>query len=397
MELYQRGVAAAQAEDWGAYLAAMDSASALAPAQPALLRHRAQALAQLKRPEEAIALLAQFLDLRVVSDLESYADLASLQTHPKWPELLAKAAANREPSGSMQHAFEIAVDDLIPEGIAYDATSDRFYVSSVAQRTIVRVDRSGRAEPLFAAGEHGYLSGLGLAIDAQRRRLWAVSDAPLDAGLFTQELAGRSAVHVFDLESGALVHRHEFPASDGHSLNDIAILPGGDAVASGAASGAILHLPADGGPAQVLLPAGSLPGANGLCIGGDGKTLYVSQYTIGIRRVELSTLAVSPATSRTNFTTCGVDGLYWYEDSLVAVQNYMGLDRVVRFRFEQGEIGCVEVLVGRQPIFVDPTTGCVIGDEFFFIANSKVEPFLRRPDPAARGGFGRASICRVKL
>jgi sugar lactone lactonase YvrE len=177
----------------------------------------------------------------------------------------------------------------------------------------------------------------------------------------------------------------------------VAILPDGDAVVTGAASGALLRMAAAGGEASVLLPPGSLVGANGLCVSGDGKALYVSQYTVGIQRVDLATLAVTPATQRTDFTTCGVDGLYWHQDSLLAIQNYMGLDRVVRFRFADGEIGEAEVLVARQPIFVDPTTGCILDGEFFFIANSKVEPFLRRPDPTTRSGFGRASIARVRL
>ncbi|MBK9472315.1 MAG: hypothetical protein IPO18_08525 [bacterium] len=68
--------------------------------------------------------------------------------------------------------------------------------------------RDGTASDFITPGAHGYLAGLGVAVDAQRRRLWAVSTAQADDGLFDAATVATSAVHVFDLDTGSLLWRH---------------------------------------------------------------------------------------------------------------------------------------------------------------------------------------------
>ncbi|MBK9472316.1 MAG: hypothetical protein IPO18_08530 [bacterium] len=111
-----------------------------------------------------------------------------------------------------------------------------------------------------------------------------------------------------------------------------------------------------------------MPGANGLCVGPRGDCLYVSAYLLGIMRVDLGDGVISAAAvPGADFTTSGVDGLYLLPDGtgLIAVQNFLGLDRVARFRLRaDGLVDDCRVLTARQEMFVDPTTGALAADGF---------------------------------
>jgi sugar lactone lactonase YvrE len=395
--IYGEAVAAAGRQDWPAYLDAVERARALAPGQPALERRRAEALAQLGRADEAMAILRAMTGWGVELPLGKNELLAPLRERADWPALVAAASEALRPRGAMTPSFTVPQGDLIPEGIAYDPVDDVFYLSSIARRKIVRVNRDGRGVDLIAPDGHGFLAGLGLAVDAGRRRLWAVSTAQPDDGLFNEATNHTSAVHVFDLATGGLLWRYFTAQADSFGLNDICVLPGGGAAASVSDRGLVLRFGPDGGAPVALTAPGSLPGANGLCVGPGGDCLYVSAYVLGVMKVDLRTGAVTAATvPGADFTTSGVDGIYLVDGGLVAVQNYMGLDRVARFTLrDDGMIdGCVP-LVSRQEMFVDPTTGAIAPDGFHFIADSYVSPFYAREDKGVMTGFGRSRVMRV--
>ena len=397
--LYEEAVAAAVRKDWPAYLSAVDQALALAPGQPALQRRRAEAFAQLGRADEAMTVLRAMTGWGVELRLEANELLAPLRERADWPGLVAAATNALQPRGAMTLSFTVPQADLVPEGIAYDPVDDVFYLGSVARRKIVRVNRDGHAVDLIAADEHGFLAGLGLAVDAGRRRLWAVSTAQPDDGMFNAATVHTSAVHVFDLATGALLWRHFTAQADSIGLNDICVLPDGGAVASVSDRGMVLRFGPDGGAPVALTRPGSLPGANGLCVGPGGDCLYVSAYVLGVMKVDLGNGAVTAATvPGADFTTSGVDGLYLADGALIAVQNYMGLDRVAKFRLRaDGLIDGCRPLVARQEIFVDPTTGAIAPDGFHFIADSYVSPFYAREDKNVMTGFGRTRVMRVGL
>lgn len=392
--LYEDAVAAAGRSDWPAYLSAVEGALVAAPGHPALERRRAEALVQLGRLDEAAGVLRGLAGWGVKFKLEDNDLLAPLRARADWAGIVSAAAASLAPAGAMTQTFTLPLDDFIPEGIAWDPRRDVFYMGSVAQRKIVRVDRAGVCTDVIASGEHGYMEGLGLAVDAARDRLWAVSVAAAEDSL----RAGRSAVHVFDLATGALVWSWTSRAEDAFGFNDVCVLPDGGAAVSASERGLVLRFAADGGAPVAVAAPGAVPAANGICVAPDGAHLYVSAWGLGIMRLGLADGVVEPAcVAGVGFTTVGVDGLYLVGGSLVAVQNYGGLDRVARFSLgADGLIDGCTVLVSRQPSFVDPTTGAPARDGFHFIANSYVTPFFERKDKAVVTGFGKSSVMRVE-
>ena len=56
--------------------------------------------------------------------------------------------------------------DLVPEGIAYSAKSDAFYLTSVTKSKIIAVDRkTGEQSEFITENEFGYQPGAGIWVD----------------------------------------------------------------------------------------------------------------------------------------------------------------------------------------------------------------------------------------
>lgn len=387
LQAYQRGMEAREAGDLRLYIDMMGRALRYHPAHPILLRHLAQGHARLGELDAALEWLDEVLAVGADVDFDAYEDLAPLREHPTWNEFLKRREQLRQPRGEAVERIVTSERGIIPEGIAYDPHDDVFYLSSVAQRKIVRVFRDGSVRDFIAPGQDGYLSGLGLEVDADRRELWACSAALAPEDLFEEDEQGRAAVHRYDLETGRLIAAFGLaPEGDmSQNLNDLTVHPSGDVYVTSAADGALYVVRHDGEGLEIFLQRGSIPGANGITLTDDGSALYVAKYALGVVRVELETREFADVRHPGTFTMAGVDGLYYDDGSLLAVQNLAELDRVVRFQLGPGGEEAVEcqVLIARHPEFVDPTTGVVVGDRFYFIANSQVEPYLSAGDPSS--------------
>ena len=80
-------------------------------------------------------------------------------------------------------------------------------------------------------------------------------------------------------------------------------------------------------------------------------------------------------------------------------RNYAGLDRAAAFRLDESgsRVAEVRVLEARHPRMEDPTTGVIVGDEFWYIANSNIAGFNHAETTPTREAWGTVLILRVQL
>lgn len=69
----------------------------------------------------------------------------------------------------------------------------------------------------------------------------------------------------------------------------------------------------------------------------------------------------------------GIDGLYFYRGGLVAVQNGVNPQRVVRLFLSKdlSRVERFETIAANDPAFDEPTLGVLVQNHFYFIANSQ--------------------------
>jgi sugar lactone lactonase YvrE len=273
-------------------------------------------------------------------------------------------------------AFRVERQDLIPEGIAWDPGSRRLFVGSLATGEIVAVEATnvaggGGARRPFAGPFAGVGQVLGLAVDAGRRRLYAVATSALVA------VAGASpanAVLELDADSGAVVRRLD--AAGAAQLNDVTVAPDGTLFASDSGAGGIWRATA-ADTALVRWPSAevALGGANGIAVSAGGDALYVAHAT-GIARLELASGTLTPRIDNTTRETlAAIDGLYARGNTLIGVQNVTHPGRVVELTLDAAGAKVVAartLLSHHHPGLAEPTTGAVDGDRFLLLANSYV-------------------------
>ena len=277
-------------------------------------------------------------------------------------------------------AFRLRDPKLIPEGIAYDAKGDHFFIGSVAQRKIVVTD--GKAEPRDFSGPNDKLDTvLGLAVDEPRGHLLAVST---NGFLDEAKTARRNDVLRYDLKSAKMLERIAVP--DAMQLNDLVVTHDGTLYVTDSAGGAVFRKKPDEKELKFLGTAGALRGANGIALAADGA-LYVAIST-GVARVNIETGEPTRLPQPDTVVTGGCDGLYWHDGDLLGIQNSTNPGRVIRIALEEKgtRIAGLSVLQSHHHSeFQEPTTGAIGRGALHVIANSYVANFqpdgtLKNPD-----------------
>jgi hypothetical protein len=89
--------------------------------------------------------------------------------------------------------------------------------------------------------------------------------------------------------------------------------------------------------------------------------------------VDLARHTVTMLPAPSDVSTAQIDGLYYHSGHLVAVQTGARIERVVDFPLDaRGErVLGARVLERAHPLFEQPTTGVVIGDELLYIPTSQ--------------------------
>jgi hypothetical protein len=109
------------------------------------------------------------------------------------PEFLPLVERARKASPAVRRstlAFTVAESDLIPEGLAWDARSQKLYLGSINKRKIVEIAPGGAVRDFIAAGQDGIGSVIGVRVDPRTNTLWANSLSSTEgSGVFHYDLA----------------------------------------------------------------------------------------------------------------------------------------------------------------------------------------------------------------
>lgn len=369
----QAAVEAYKQKDYARYRENLQKALELSPHHPTVLYNLAGAHALNGDGAAALAALGRVAAMGLVYPAARDEDFASVKGSAEFAAILKRFEANAAPISHSATAFTLAGKGLVTEGVAYDPADGTFYVSSVRERKIVAVPKQGAPRTLASARD-GLWSALGMKVDPKRRILWACTAALPQMENFREEDRGRSGVLEIDLKTGKVTGTHLLPGGSGeHVLGDLAIDERGDVFASDSVSPAIYRISGDGGAPELFLGPGPFASPQGLAFSPDGKLLFVADYSMGVFAVDLTTKAATPLAQPDDMTLLGIDGLYFHDGGLIAIQNGVNPQRVVRLDLSRDlrRVEALRVLEQRNPAFDEPTLGVVVGRDFYYVANSQ--------------------------
>jgi sugar lactone lactonase YvrE len=291
-------------------------------------------------------------------------------------------------------AFVLARAGVIPENIVYDAPRDRFLGGDLERDGMIELRRDGSFRPFATdAGIDGRV--LGLKIDRRQNLLWGVAFTRLAArdGDSAQAPA-RSILFALDLPGGRLVRRISSP-QDGasHLFNDLVVGRDGTVYFTDSEAGAVWALAPKSAKLRLLhrAPPERFAYPNGIAFLPGERGLLVAHWQ-GLITIQLPTGPVTQVKAANDSVVGRIDGLYPACDAFVGIQNMANPSRLIAFRIENGSAAAVRELERGRPDFRGPTTGAMVGDTLFYVANAQIGPF----DPRKEGG-SLAPVLVLKL
>jgi hypothetical protein len=273
---------------------------------------------------------------------------------------------------------------LYPETIEYDGSEDRFLLGSFREGGIYAVDQQGKASLLI--DDPRLCSVLGIAIDAERKRIWAVN-SDLGASLKPSAAGPKklAAVGIYDISSGKPIHYVDLSAlSDGpHLLNGISLDSKGNAYVTDSFSPLIYKVTSEG-QAGIFLEDPRFTGAgvnlNGLVVHPDGYLLVVKKSEGVIYKVPLDRPAgLSKVAIDQSFI--GGDGLTLVggKDLVIIANSTPERSSNAAFSLTSEDGWITARVAGRQPLGdVYPTTA-VVRKERLYVLQSKLGQLIASP------------------
>lgn len=361
-ELRDRINAAYTAGDTATLLELLPLASELRPGNQTVLYLLAYAHAANDDPEQALAVVNRIVDLQIVPTLlpDHVEVFAATRALPEHANLIARVRALREPVGDAAVTMCGGPADTVPEGVAF-APDGAMFLTSVRHGGLYRMDADDVATRFDTPG--GSTMGLHLGTDGL---LW-VATSDLSQYMGDEPATG---VFAFDPATNEVVRMYPFAAEGRHAFGDFTFLPGGGGlVATDSVGRGAYRLDPESGEWTLLAGTEVLRSPQGIVFVDDG--LLIADYGTGIYRYDLGTEQLSRIGDGPG-VPYGIDGLYQYAGNLIAVQNGVDPNRVVRYTLtpDGASIASSEILAMNHPAFDEPTLGLVEGDRFLFVANS---------------------------
>jgi hypothetical protein len=389
----QAARAAREAGDFESYRTHLLALNELFTGHPTIVYSLAVAEAKLGNKDTAVNWLSTFSSMGLSQDIGKDPTFASLNDLPAFQAVQKRMAENLQPVSHSIEAFPLSEAGMISEDIVWDAKRKRFFISSVRKHKIMVADAAGHIKD-FATTNWPVLA---LAVDSKRRVLWASTAAMPHGEGYDKKDAGRTAMLKYDLQFGALLKRFDLEEAGEHVLGDMTIASTGDIYVSDSAGGPVYtvrnerlepvcdkkHFRSPQTP--VLLPG--------------EKKLLVADYGRGIAIVDLATRDVTWLATAGDISLIGIDGLYRAGNDLIAIQNGSSPMRIMRMTLDPTftRVTRWKTIEANTPGLGSPSHGVVVGDTFYFLANTGWEQFDDNGALVPNAKLTPPSVWRMRL
>ena len=359
-------------DDW---VAATEQLHELRPYNQDFMTHLVRGYARQENLSKAFEMMLHMQQQGLAQDWSAFDELEPLRPHRLYGHLTELMTEAGQPFGEFEVHATLPDDLAMPEAIAYDAEAGRVFVGSIRDGSI-RYSRDGEDWTLFAESDSvdGLHAVFDLVVDQERGHLWAATAMVGHFEGFDEAMAGQTGVLKFDLESGERLAAMSVPASGmQHLLGSLALAADGTLFAADTNNPVLFRLPPGGEALELFFGNQNFSSLRGLALSADDRLLYMSDYEQGI--FVLATdgsnqgwkLAVPE-----NLNEGGIDGLYWWDDHLIAIQNGISPQRVLRLQLGPDGLGVTGIapVLAALETFDTPTFGAMEGSRLLLFSGS---------------------------
>ena len=320
--------------------------------------------AHIRDQAKALALLKECVALGEGFDPSEAHAFVPLKNEAQFRRLGEQVLRSFPPVHRARTAFTLAQSDLFPEGLAADAANRVFLMGSMHHNKIVRITESGEMSDFVREGVYDLMPVGGVHVDPADHSVWCATD-PGEKN--------RSEIVHFDAQ-GKLLERYTAPGAGPHDLNDLVLRGESEIYVTDTDGNKVYRFDRKSHSFAGLELSRAVFYPNGITLTDEGNVLYVADF-LGVQKMDLRSNEAQEVRPAAHDTLAGADGLYWYKDGLVGIQNSTSLRRVMRWHLSRDGRSVVgsETLERGTELVRDPTTGAILNDKFYFMANTGIE------------------------
>lgn len=385
--LIREAAEATQAGDHAAALAKLEEAAQLRPDYPRLQLMLARTYAALERPADALAALQHLVDMGLRMKAATDPALAALTDLPEFKALADRLLSGPAPVAAGKAVLTLPDVDGIIESCLVDSATQAWYFGDVRNRCIWQRDRGTGQLRKLTADEDALDGVFKLELSPDRKTLWATTATVAVMTGADAEDGKRSDLVAIDFATGRVRDRF-VPTKKGikHLLGDFILADDGSIYATDSIFQAIWRLPPDGKELEPWLEYKEFMNLQGLALSADGGTLYLADYANGIWSIDVATKTPTLLTAPANATFFGIDGLYAVRGGLLAVQNGITPQRVLRIEPAADGASAATVVAMGRPAMTDLALGTLHDGRLHFVGDSGWALYDPAPEtpPAAR-------------
>ncbi|MFZ6011282.1 MAG: hypothetical protein ACOYXT_13120 [Bacteroidota bacterium] len=368
-EYYNQAKEAYQAGDHTKFYEMITSAHKLHPYHQTILYQAGLASALTGRSDEAVAYLKKATQIKADFDLD-HGDLKSLGDREDFKRLKQLQAEWQQPVRNSDTAFVIKDRTLHIESIA-PGEKGTFYLGSIHKRKIIRVNEKGEAKDFTASAQDGLTSVFGVKVDLKNNILWACA-SPMEE-MEHYDTNAVSGVYKYNLKTGKLIAKYvPTDIKKNFVFGDLTLNNKGEVFVSDSKNNIIFKVNEVNSKLEEYFTSEEFWNLQGITFTPDGKFLFIADYIKGIYRLDTKSKNLIKLDEDFEVSTKSVDGLTFYHNGLIAIQNAIVPMRVTRYMLNKSQDNLESyVLIDRaHPAFNEPTIGCISGDSFYYVANS---------------------------
>jgi sugar lactone lactonase YvrE len=368
---YSEAKKALAEKNYGHYYDMIQKAYQLHPYNQNVLWHMGMAAAVNGRPDESITFLKRAINISTAYDLDD-PNLLSLKDQPEYLQLVKSKEMLNLPVIHSDTAFVLQDRQLHLESVAFDPVDGALYCGSIHKRKIVKINSRGVVSDFTRSEQYGMGGVFGLKVDKKNRVLWACSAAIGEMQHYDSTVA--ASLLKFDLKTGQLINVYQPEDTlKGHIFGDLALDAKGVPYVSDSRNNVIYVFDAKLGK---LVPYFSSPefwNIQGLAFSDNDKQLYIADYIKGIFMLDIQTRKLSVVNASYDLSLKGSDGIIFFGNSLITIQNGVQPNRVVRNYFDPTghSFTRYQFIDNAHPAFGEPTIGTLSGSTLYYVANSQ--------------------------
>lgn len=370
-EYFDKAMIAKEVGDNIGYLTAILKADSLRPNHQLIQYYVGSAFARLGDEASSVEYLRNSVvskgdidllstDFDKIRASEAFKDLVILQL-----DIMAEVD-NSEP------AFAITEKEFHAEGLAYDPNLKRYFVGSVHESRIVEIDENSGAIKPFSDENDGLWSVFGMSVDSVRNLLWVATTSSKYMNNYENTLAGKAAVLKYNLADKSV---QKYILTDGlfHWFGDLTLDSQGNLYVSDSETNNIYTIDTAGENLVLFYTDKDVRSLQGLAVSNDDRYLFYADYSNGISRLDLQTMEKITLTADIDISLKSVDGLYYFNNTLVVTQNLVVPMRVSQIILsgDQDRIQGINYLEKNNPVLNEPTLGVINNGWFYYVANSQ--------------------------